>query len=379
LEKSQIIILTGIAFSLVFTVSLQNADAATINCPSSIGGYSFYNKETYQWDSNNSINCEYQTRSNDYGNISVQWKSFVSNPNLYTGSGTWCSGNTVISDHFSSTHYLKVSFDPRESAFSNVGKSLLKQAESKNLGVSCTKQPSPTPTPSPTPSPTPDRNIDAEVAAFLLVVIIIFLIPPIIIIKKLRNRKKKKAITPSSAPADAVRIGSDTPKLFDKPKPKVKPWVDVPSPVTPMEVSEEFSKKWPKFPDEKALEKYFEKVGNCIIGAGGALHTKEKWIEKTEKYVLDQKRGTVGKYLYTFDKKAPNGFRSLKPEEFGRQLASDLVGTYSKDLLKMFPKQAVKVFGKPYHPAGILAWLVSNFGKEIATSYICMFTHLKDL
>jgi len=177
-------------------------DAATLNCPSSIGGYSLYDVENNQWDSNNSMNCWYQTSSNDYGNVSVQWKSFVSNPNLYTGSGTWCSGNTVISDHFSSTHYLKVSFDPRESAFSNAGKSLLKHAESMNNAVPCKTEiqtqadSTGTTLQEPNNQSVPRNEYTASDKFFILLSLFIIFVLPIIIlvliIKKIRGRRKRK-------------------------------------------------------------------------------------------------------------------------------------------------------------------------------------------
>ena len=152
-------------FSLffVFDDSLQNADAVSINCPS-ISGWTTYNQ--FQGTSS-SYTCEYESTPDpiygtDYASLWLEWHDPVPQY-VDPGSGSWCSGDTSGGTHYSSTRYVLVGFDQYYSEFSSAGKTMLNNAESLNIGASCTtSSPTPTPTPTPTPSPPPSDNESYE-------------------------------------------------------------------------------------------------------------------------------------------------------------------------------------------------------------------------
>ena len=217
-------------------------------------------------------------------------------------------------------------------------------------------------------------DIDMVIGAFAVIVIIgsaVFLIK-----KAVGGKSESSFDTPSypSAPDGAVRISGDTPKMFEKPKTPSRPMTEVPSPTilpdppkSPMNVAEELSKKWQTF-TESELAKYFEDVGNCIIKNEAALHTGDAWKQKFGKIYVD--RSTMGFADYS----DAEGIHWSNTEEMGRKLAGDLAQTYAKDI----GEKAIKAFGKPFSPVGILTFLLSNFGTEITTPYICMMVHLRD-
>lgn len=218
-----------------------------------------------------------------------------------------------------------------------------------------------------------DSDIDMVIGSFAVIVIIG---SAVFLIKKAVGRKSESSYdTPSySAPDGAVRISGDTPKMFEKPKTPSRPMTEVPSPTilpdppkSPMDVAEELSKKWQTF-TESELAKYFEDVGNCIIKNDASLHTEKAMRQKFRKILTD--KGSKG----VLDYSDTEIVHASTIEELARTLASNLAQTYAKDI----GEKAIKAFGKPFSPVGILTFLISNFGTEITTPYICMMVHLRD-
>ena len=231
-------------------------------------------------------------------------------------------------------------------------------------------------------SPDPEdvrRAVDELNTAAVAILGVLVLGTTAVLIKKAVSGKSKPIYdtTPHHRPPDgAVRISGDTPKLFEKPKTPFRPWVDVPlpdilpdPPKSPIDLAEEMSKKLQTF-SESELSKYFEDVGNCIIKNNAALHTTKLMKQKFGKITVSKIKG-VGGFL---DYSDAEGVHTITTEELGRKLAGDLAKTYAKDI----GEKAIGVFGKPLSPVGILTFLLSNFGEEITTPYICMAIHLKD-
>lgn len=136
--------------------------------------------------------------------------------------------------------------------------------------------------------------------------------------------------------------------------------VESPPPKSVEEVAKLFQEKWTQF-TESSLAKYFENVGNCIIENGGALHTTDAWANKyLDMFVSNNSDGFL-------TRTSDGGIRLVNAEEFGRSVASDLLVDLADDLGKLAPQLK------------FLTFLISNFGLEMSTSYICMFVNLGKL
>jgi len=211
LEKSQIIILTGIAFSLVFSTSLQNVDAQklTISCPQSSGNFDIVDNDgdfqTY-WSY---VDCYYE-RSTPYPGVAGSLRAIylanegASHPN-------YCGGNLIHTDLnegtvYSATHVIRVDWQANGAKYGveliEGAKSLMRQLESKNVAISCKIE---TQTQLDSAgiisnelgeTKSSEASVEAdEIISILQGLFILFVLPLILIavvIKKVRARRRRK-------------------------------------------------------------------------------------------------------------------------------------------------------------------------------------------
>lgn len=143
------------------------------------------------------------------------------------------------------------------------------------------------------------------------------------------------------------------------------PWTGIAeSPPDKVEqIADLLKEKWDNFATTSTAQ-FFENVGNCIIDNGGALHTKDAWIKKYEEWAANEALGKTKVGMFTT---YSDGVVKLKSAaEFGRMMEWYLLNEFAKDISKV---PQIK----------ILTFLVSNFGLEMSTSYICLFVNLKKL